>query len=65
MCQHIFGYLLGGEISCAPKPPSHDGQTNYVSATHVLKIDAVAVSKDGENVALEELNAFMILNLWE
>ena len=60
-----LGYVLGGEIRGASKPPSHDGQTNYVSATHFLKIDAETVSKDGENVALEELSAFMILNMWE
>ena len=53
MSTHL-GYVLGGEIRGAPQPPSHDGQTNYVSATHVLKIDAEAVSKHGENVALEE-----------
>ena len=29
-------------------------KTNYVSATHVFKIDAEVVSKHGENVELEE-----------
>ena len=53
MSTHL-GYVLGGEIRGAPQPPFHDDQTNYVSATHVLKIGAEAVSKHGENVALEE-----------
>ena len=53
LSRHL-SYVLGGEIRDALQPPSYDSQTNYVSVTHVLKIDVEAVSKHGENVALEE-----------
>ena len=49
-----FGYVLGGELRGGPEPFIYDGQTNYVSTTHVLKIDAEAICNHGENVALEE-----------
>ena len=58
-----FGYVLGEEIRGAPETFIYDGQANYVSATHVLKIDAVTMVKMWH--LKSKLSTFMILNCWE